>query len=154
MTLAYFNNCTSMSATTIGIWFYNSSRVPGILMSVVPVHNKSFSQPVFKLLFSYQSLLVIYTRTHAKILQWFLEEPLAERRTRNIVSLLSCCMVSWRLKKVLDVSFIGSSDQSVGSLKRFYKYSRSWKPLAYVFFALTCKGEIVRISLILLYKCI
>lgn len=86
MTLAYFNNCALMSTTTFRIGFYNSSRVHGILMSVVLVHNKRYSQPV-KLNISYLPIKSVSDTYALSVLQLFLEESLAERRTRNIVSL-------------------------------------------------------------------
>lgn len=77
MTLAYFNNCTLMSTTTFRIGFYNSSRVYGILMCTT----KDFPN----LSNSTSLIFLLKSVSDTYILHLFLEESLAERRTRNIV---------------------------------------------------------------------
>lgn len=69
-----------MSTTTFRIGFYNSSRVHGILMMCTTKDFPNLSN-LTSLIFLLKSVSDTY------ILHLFLEESLAERRTRNIVSL-------------------------------------------------------------------
>lgn len=106
-----------MSATTIRIWCYNSFRVHGNLMSVVLVHNKSFSQPVFKLNISYPHIKVWYSQ-HTQ------DSSVVSRRTIGWAKNKKHCFALELLYGSLEVEesswcfiYVDSSDKSVGSLK-------------------------------------